>query len=65
MVEQQATENERLASDIERQTKGEEDELENKMKEEMDKLIREKKNKHETDLRARTDLTDEKMQQVK
>lgn len=64
MASEQAAEGERLAGELEKQSKHDEQELERKLQEEMDKLLTEKKNKQEAELRARTDISDEKLQQV-
>jgi len=64
LQEQQIADAERLARDLDKKEKEEEEALERKMKEEAERIIKETKSKQEAETRARTDLSEEQAQQV-
>ena len=62
---QQAAEAEKLMQDLDKKEQEDIDGLEKKLKEEKEKVLREASAKHEAEARARTDLSEEQIQQVR
>lgn len=62
--DQQAAEADKLMQDLDKKEHEDMDGLERKLKEEKEKVLREASAKHEAEARARTDLSEEQIQQV-
>jgi len=62
--QQQVAEADKLMQDLDKKEKDDLEALERKLKEEKDKMFREASAKHEAEARARTDLSEEQIQQV-